>query len=590
MHWFKEFFEDCADCAPNRKQQQIELVEKREIWERYKFEIIDTFAQPTFLDYNSWLNIWNTVFPNVRIRRYKQVTGKCWTCHWINEGRETNKNNRRVLRALKEAHQLHRGGLYGLERKQYKKRCAQAINGERSEVTLSLIIDGMDQQHCLIPHTGTEMSFGEPLNQHITGCMSHGSSITLYRTFCNISKGANLTIFCVLKEIEKFRKEHNGAFPEEIFLQIDGGSENANKFVLAMMELLVAKRLVKKVWYTRLPTGHTHEDIDAVFALLWEWFKGKNILTPQQYKDELEEFFKESPSVHFRNLEVEDVFIVPDYIKFLQSHIDHKLAKLHTLLHTQHQWLFEAVKKTEYFPFGVKATYRPYSSERVVEFRKLPTGQCQTPIGQLTGLEPNTSYCKWEPEPTAARPVEGIYLLHYNGLPCSDEHPFEPEPFEEGARAQLDKTYAKIKSTYNTDHLARAQWEEWFQDEAPTHDGIEGAEAYRACGFWDVPLSDFFETADPCEDVCAWEESSLSANPRLNPSVFQWPELVALCNPSVATSFTPHPPNPRTYLGIVSSDNNNNIMNRFTEESRVYYLTFLTGHRVTRTMLQGMLR
>jgi hypothetical protein len=44
-------------------------------------------------------------------------------------------------------------------------------------------------------------------------------------------------------------------YPEEIYVQGDGGSENANKHFLAILELLVVKRIVRVVYFTRLPTG-----------------------------------------------------------------------------------------------------------------------------------------------------------------------------------------------------------------------------------------------------------------------------------------------------------------------------------------------
>jgi hypothetical protein len=72
-----------------------------------------------------------------------------------------------------------------------------------------------------------------------------------------------------------------------------GGGDNANKTVLGFCEYLVAKRLVGKLVLTRLPVGHTHEDIDAVFGNLASWFlkSAGKVLTPQEYKRMVEEKF-----------------------------------------------------------------------------------------------------------------------------------------------------------------------------------------------------------------------------------------------------------------------------------------------------------
>ena len=63
-------------------------------------------------------------------------------------------------------------------------------------------------------------------------------------------------------QLQSFYNEHCH-FPDIFYHQIDGGPENSNQFLLAMCELLVALKLVRKIVLTRLPVGHTHEDIDA---------------------------------------------------------------------------------------------------------------------------------------------------------------------------------------------------------------------------------------------------------------------------------------------------------------------------------------
>lgn len=54
-----------------------------------------------------------------------------------------------------------------------------------------------------------------------------------------------------------------------IYIQIDGGPDVMCKEMLAYCNLLVAKNSetgVKRVVLTRLPVGHTHEDIDGRFV------------------------------------------------------------------------------------------------------------------------------------------------------------------------------------------------------------------------------------------------------------------------------------------------------------------------------------
>ena len=119
---------------------------------------------------------------------------------------------------------------------------------------MSIIIDGMDQSSCTIPHLGSQDTFNETLKQGLTGIKEHGVGVTLYRTVNTVKKGADLTIYCITKQIEAYHLR-NKCYPDELYIQVDGGGENANKFFLAALELLVVQRIVGKILYSRLPTG-----------------------------------------------------------------------------------------------------------------------------------------------------------------------------------------------------------------------------------------------------------------------------------------------------------------------------------------------
>jgi hypothetical protein len=120
---------------------------------------------------------------------------------------------------------------------------------------MSMIIDGMDQSHCKCPYLGTNQTFPVSLSQQITAIKEHGWGVRIFRTLETVGKGANLTIHCILSQIEDWKIRHQNRYPEKIFLQVDGGSENANQYLLTMLELLVSKRMAKTIYFTRLPTG-----------------------------------------------------------------------------------------------------------------------------------------------------------------------------------------------------------------------------------------------------------------------------------------------------------------------------------------------
>lgn len=132
---------------------------------------------------------------------------------------------------------------------------------------ISMITDGMAQSHCVLPWL-KNLSSLKPLTQHIQGSLIHGRKTIFYRTFHNISNSANLQIHTTLLTLENILRTE-GRQPDTFFYQIDGGSENSAKAVIYFCELLVAKRIFKKVVLSRLLVGHTHANVDADFSHIW---------------------------------------------------------------------------------------------------------------------------------------------------------------------------------------------------------------------------------------------------------------------------------------------------------------------------------
>jgi hypothetical protein len=338
---------------------------------------------------------------------------------------------------------------------------------------MSGIIDGMDQGHCRCPYKGTQNSFSNPLKQSLTGFLEHGHGLTIYRTIETVTKGANLTLYFILAQLEYWKNRHDGNYPDEFYLQIDGGSENANQYLLGMLELLVAKRLCRVIYVTRLPTGHTHEDIDACFGVIWSAFRHRPCESLLRYKQFVEDALGDSRL----KATVHDVMIIPDYKSFFDGCIDDHLSSLHTTINTQHQWRFEAVKQSKYFPYGAKVTYRAYSSDEVIEFEKLPKASCVSNIGQLTGLECKRVICRWYPSPEcdATRVgIEGYFLLRK--LPGAHNMTLlKPQAFPEGVTSEIRKTLSEVRTHFDNidDAEIRDHWNSWERNDCPRSDDAE---------------------------------------------------------------------------------------------------------------------
>ena len=131
-----------------------------------------------------------------------------------------------------------------------------------------------------------------------------------------------------------------------------------------MCELLVIRGLTKRIVLTRLPVGHTHEDIDARFALIWKRAQLAHLLTISQYSRMA--ISATSVNCPFPS-NVIDIYAVPDYDFHLRPCIDKKFGRYAKEEVTQLQFIFEAVEPNNFFPFGVKSTYRSYCNNKVVE-------------------------------------------------------------------------------------------------------------------------------------------------------------------------------------------------------------------------------
>jgi hypothetical protein len=86
-------------------------------------------------------------------------------------------------------------------RVQYYQRRGEALEFPTS--VMSIISDGMDQNHCKLPCTGNRKG-SEQLTQHLQGSIVHGRWTSIFRSFTTVTKSKSLVIHCVLLELEAF--------------------------------------------------------------------------------------------------------------------------------------------------------------------------------------------------------------------------------------------------------------------------------------------------------------------------------------------------------------------------------------------------
>ena len=105
--------------------------------------------------------------------------------------------------------------------------------------------------------------------------------------------------------------------------QVDGVSTNWGKTVFAHIENLIKQRVLgESSDVVRNPVGSTHEDVDALFALVKRLLKNTDVVT----FSELVKLIKHAFATYSLPVTIMEVDVTFDYVSFYAPHIDKKLA------------------------------------------------------------------------------------------------------------------------------------------------------------------------------------------------------------------------------------------------------------------------
>ncbi len=184
------------------------------------------------------------------------------------------------------------------ERLEYAKKRDQAIRNPSK--FCSFIIDGADQSAYGLPHLvhNTKAMRGEKLKVRLIGVKEHlvVPNIFFYLMTEEFDTGANHVIEAVHRFLANKAKQ--GTIPPCLYVQADNCSrENKNRYFMGYFEMLVARGIVKDVYVSFLPVGHTHEDIDQVFSRTSAHLRCHNAVTISDLADELAVSYTPRPKV-----------------------------------------------------------------------------------------------------------------------------------------------------------------------------------------------------------------------------------------------------------------------------------------------------
>ena len=113
VEWLKNYFDVYGDDSPNSEETLVQVMLKGDHYRHYVKDMAtagrEVVGEPRFGE------LWNVLFPYCQRRSYCDQPGKCNVCYEIDKQRRTT-TDRHHARMLKDAHLLHRGGMFMQER------------------------------------------------------------------------------------------------------------------------------------------------------------------------------------------------------------------------------------------------------------------------------------------------------------------------------------------------------------------------------------------------------------------------------------------------------------------------------------------
>jgi len=88
--WFETFFYFHGDYSPTSSEIHLEPMNKCDIYDEYLADMLRG-CEP-HLSLKQFVALWTHAFPDVKIREYKAVSGKCKTCAALSELRREAKS------------------------------------------------------------------------------------------------------------------------------------------------------------------------------------------------------------------------------------------------------------------------------------------------------------------------------------------------------------------------------------------------------------------------------------------------------------------------------------------------------------------
>ena len=163
-------------------------------------------------------------------------------------------------------------------------------------------IDGMGQNTTMVPKIRQSVKGieGRYVKTHLCGVLVHGEGLYSDVWIDSHHKhDNNQVITFIMYAIADVKARRGGILPSTLRIQADNcGSENKNQYMFGMCAALVGLGYFAEIHLGFLLVGHTHEDIDQIFSVIFGTLKRQDVDSMQQLLDLVKE--GTSPTETFR--------------------------------------------------------------------------------------------------------------------------------------------------------------------------------------------------------------------------------------------------------------------------------------------------
>jgi hypothetical protein len=317
--WIGLLKQQCQQ-MPNTNQFQLDWMERGELFDEFYHDQTKAGTHHTQVASRSTFDRIYNADKTIVIREFLAVNGKDHVRAFLRDAMQrTNRLHAKDRDYIRELRLKYRDSLRR-ERQFYWN--ARVLPVSEPDQHMSFIFDGATQEYCIIPRMPNFEGNKKACELKLVGCLFHGHVLLIFIVHPHLKDNANLSCHIIDKGFERVSavRESKGQpayAPVNVRGQLDGAAPNWNKTVFAHLDYLTAKGVFSSVKCVRNPVGNTHEDIDALFALIRNRVLKKNIFTYDEFIAEVKKAFE----TYGLPVEVIDVDSTYDYTEFYKDYI-----------------------------------------------------------------------------------------------------------------------------------------------------------------------------------------------------------------------------------------------------------------------------